>query len=163
MIIYLIWAIGHEKGKEGIQLNGIDKFSFEVLTFFVVMVVGIMCSGFVAGVNYNMPQELLIPIMSICYIIAYASTALYITTIIKRIKAKEFWHTFTTYRIYRWIKNQLNKTFRDDKHNKIKTSRKIIILYFLFIIASIILARIGSYIAVILLLSFFFLTLYKLL
>ena len=163
MIIYLIWAIGHEKGKEGIQLNGIDKFSFEVLTFFVVMVVGIMCSGFVAGVNYNMPQELLIPIMSICYIIAYASTALYITTIIKRIKAKEFWHTFTTYRIYRWIKNQLNKTFRDDKHNKIKTSRKIIILYVLFIIASIILAGVGSFIAVILLLALWFWTLYKLL
>ena len=163
MIIYLIWAIGHEKGKEGISLNGIDKFSFEVLTFFVVMVVGIMCSGFIAGVNYNMPQELLIPIMSICYIIAYASTALYLTTIIKRIKAKEFWHTFTIYRIYRWIKKQLNKTFRDDKHNKIKTSRKIIILYVLFILTSLILAGVGSFLAVILLLVLWIWTLYKLL
>ncbi len=163
MIIYLVWAIGHEKGKEGINLNGIDKFSFEVLTFFTFLVVGIMFGGFIGGLNYYIPRELLIPIVSMCYIIAYSALALYVTTIIKRIKAKEFWHTFTIYRIYRWLKNKFSKTFRDDENNKIKTNRKIILLYILFIIVSYILSGTGSFLSVILLLVFWIWVLYKLL
>ena len=163
MIIYLVWAIGHEKGKEGINLNGIDKFSFEVLTFFTFLVVGIMFGGFIGGLNYYIPRELLIPIVSMCYIIAYSALALYVTTIIKRIKAKEFWHTFTIYRIYRWLKNKFSKTFRDDENNKIKTNRKIILLYILFIIVSYILSGAGSFLSVILLLAFWIWVLYKLL
>ena len=163
MIIYLVWAIGHEKGKEGINLNGIDKFSFEVLTFFTFLVVGIMFGGFIGGLNYYIPRELLIPIVSMCYIIAYSALALYVTTIIKRIKAKEFWHTFTIYRIYRWLKNKFRKTFRDDENNKIKTNRKIILLYILFIIVSYILSGAGSFLSVILLLAFWIWVLYKLL
>ena len=163
MIIYLVWAIGHEKGKEGINLNGIDKFSFEVLTFFTFLLVGIMFGGFIGGLNYYIPRELLIPIVSMCYIIAYSALALYVTTIIKRIKAKEFWHTFTIYRIYRWLKNKFRKTFRDDENNKIKTNRKIILLYILFIIVSYILSGAGSFLSVILLLAFWIWVLYKLL
>ena len=163
MIVYLIWATGHEKGKEGIQLNSIDRISYEVISIVIMFVIGMMMSFAVASVESQIPQKILISVFLLCYLIGYACLAVWVSTTIRRIKAKQFFRSFLTYKVCRWIKVTIEKIFRKitDKEN---TNRKITIIYWGFVVISIILAcTMWSGIGLLVLIAFWIWAYYKLL
>ena len=139
MIVYLIWATGHEKGKEGIQLNSIDKISYEIISIVIMFVIGMMMSFAIASVESQIPQRILMSVFLLCYLIGYACLAVWLSTTIRRLKAKQFIRSFLTYKVCRWIKITIEKIFRKvtDKEN---ANRKITIIYWGFVFISIILA-----------------------
>ena len=135
MIIYLIWAIGHEKDKKEIQLGGIDKVPYEILLTIIFFALGIFISIGIASVETRIPQKMLIPLIVLSYLGSYASFAVGISTTIKRLKAKSFWHSFLIYKIYYWLKEKTKKFFKvvSDKNS---SKKKITIFYWGFIIVS---------------------------
>ena len=163
MIVYLIWATGHEKGKEGIQLNSIDKISYEIISIVIMFVIGMMMSFAIASVESQIPQRILMSVFLLCYLIGYACLAVWVSTTIRRLKAKQFIRSFLTYKICRWIKITIEKIFRKvtDKEN---ANRKITIMYWGFVVISIILAcTMWSGIGLLVLIAFWVWTYYKLL
>ena len=163
MIVYLIWATGHEKGKEGIQLNSIDKISYEIISIVIMFVIGMMMSFAIASVESQIPQRILMSVFLLCYLIGYACLAVWVSTTIRRLKAKQFIRSFLTYKICRWIKITIEKIFRKvtDKEN---ANRKITIMYWGFVVISIILAcTMWSGIGLLVLIAFWIWTYYKLL
>ncbi len=163
MIVYLIWATGHEKGKEGIQLNSIDRISYEIISIVIMIVIGMMMSFAIASVETQIPQKILISVFLLCYLIGYACLAVWVSTTIRRLKAKQFIRSFLTYKICRWIKVTIQKIFRKvtDKEN---TNRKITIIYWGFVAISMILAcTMWSGIGFIALIAFWVWVYYKLL
>ena len=163
MIVYLIWATGHEKGKEGIQLNSIDKISYEIISIVIMFVIGMIMSFVVASIESQIPQKILISVFLLCYLIGYACLAVWVSTTIRRLKAKQFIRSFLTYKVCRWIKVTLEKIFRKvtDKQN---TNRKITIIYWGFVAISIILACfLWSGIGFLILIAFWIWAYYKLL
>ena len=163
MIVYLIWATGHEKGKEGIQLNSIDKISYEIISIVIMFVIGMMMSFAVASVESQIPQRILMSVFLLCYLIGYACLAVWVSTTIRRLKAKQFIRSFLTYKVCRWIKVTIQKIFKKvtDKQN---TNRKITIIYWGFVVISIILAcTMWSGIGLLVLIAFWIWTYYKLL
>ena len=163
MIVYLIWATGHEKGKEGIQLNSIDRISYEVISIVIMFVIGMMMSFAIASIESQIPQRILISVFLLCYLIGYACLAVWVSTTIRRLKAKQFIRSFLTYKVCRWIKVTLEKVFKKvtDKQN---TNRKITIIYWGFVAISIILACfVWSGIGILILIAFWVWTYYKLL
>lgn len=135
MIVYLVWAIGHEKGKDEIQLSGIDKVPYEILITIIFFALGIFVSLGVASVETIIPQKMLIPLIVISYLGSYGSLAVGTATTIKRLKAKRFWRSFLMYKIYAWAKEKVKKLFNvvSDKNS---SKRKITIFYWGFIIVS---------------------------
>ena len=163
MIVYLIWATGHEKGKEGIQLNSIDKISYEIISIVIMFVIGMMMSFAIASVESQIPQRILMSVFLLCYLIGYACLAVWVSTTIRRLKAKQFIRSFLTYKVCRWIKITIEKIFRKvtDKEN---ANRKITIMYWGFVAISIILAcTMWSGIGLLVLIAFWVWTYYKLL
>ena len=163
MIVYLIWATGHEKGKEGIQLNSIDKISYEIIFTVIMFVIGMMMSFAVASIETQIPQRILMSVFLLCYVIGYACLAVLVSTTIRRLKAKQFIRSFLTYKICRWIKITVEKIFKKvtDKEN---TNRKITIIYWGFVVISILLACIfWSGIGLLILIAFWIWAYYKLL
>ena len=163
MIVYLIWATGHEKGKEGIQLNSIDRISYEVISIVIMFVIGMMMSFAIASIESQIPQRILISVFLLCYLIGYACLAVWVSTTIRRLKAKQFIRSFLTYKVCRWIKVTIEKIFKKvtDKQN---TNRKITIIYWGFVVISIILACfVWSGIGFLILIAFWIWAYYKLL
>lgn len=163
MIIYLCISIGHEKGKEGIVLNGIDKFPYEILFTIISMIIGIVLSIGIAGIEVQIPQKMVISLFLLSYLGSYASGMVLFVTTVKRIKAKQFWKTFLIYKIYAWIKRSLKKSINaiTDKTN---SNRKIAILYWSFIIiTSILISLSGSFFGFLLLIAFWILVFYEIL
>ena len=163
MVVYLIWATGHEKDKEGIQLNSIDRISYEIISIVIMTIIGMMMSFAVASVESQIPQKILVSVFLICYLIGYACLALWVSTTIRRLKAKQFIRSFLTYKVCRWIVVTTKKLFRKvtDKQN---TNRKITIIYWGFVGISVILAcAIWSGIGFLILIAFWGWVYYKLL
>ena len=163
MIVYLIWATGHEKGKEGIQLNSIDRISYEVISIVIMTIIGMMMSFAIASIETQIPQRILMSVFLLCYLIGYACLAVWVSTTIRRLKAKQFIRSFLTYKVCRWIKVTLEKIFKKvtDKQN---TNRKITIIYWGFVAISIILACfVWSGIGFLILIAFWIWAYYKLL
>ena len=143
MIIYLCWTIGYEKGKDKIELNRIDKLSYEILFLIVITVVGILMSLLIASAEFQVNQKILIPLALLEYLGSYTCLAVLFVSTIKRIKAKEFWHTFLVYRIYKWIKDTVKK-FINKMTDKSNLTKKIVIAYIAFVLISIILISVTS-------------------
>ena len=163
MIVYLIWATGHEKGKEGIQLNSIDRISYEVISIVIMFVIGMMMSFAIASIESQIPQRILMSVFLLCYLIGYACLAVWVSTTIRRLKAKQFIRSFLIYKVCRWVKVTLEKVFKKvtDKQN---TNRKITIIYWGFVVISILLACfVWSGIGFLILIAFWIWTYYKLL
>lgn len=163
MIVYLIWATGHEKGKEGIQLNSIDRISYEIISIVIMFVIAMMMSFAIASIETQIPQRILISVFLLCYLIGYACLVVWVSTTIRRLKAKQFIRSFLTYKVCRWLKVTIEKVFRKvtDKQN---TNRKITIIYWGFVVISIILACFGwSGIGLLILIAFWIWAYYKLL
>ena len=163
MIVYLIWATGHERGKEGIALNSIDKISYEIISIVIMFVIGMMMSFALASIETQIPQKILVSVFLLCYLIGYACLAVWVSTTIRRLKTKQFIRSFLTYKVCRWIKVNIEKIFRKvtDKEN---TNRKITIIYWGFVVISIILAcTMWSGIGLLVLIAFWIWAYYKLL
>ena len=159
--IYLIWAIGHKKDKEGITLDVLDKVPYEVLIFvycclipmFIAMVVNTKTESF----NY-----IFITITMISYIICYVITAALTITTIKRIKARQFWKSFLTYKVIRWFVNKFRK-YRDELKNKTENTKKIFWYYWGFVlISTIILTIFNTFWTILILIAFWMYAFYKL-
>ena len=162
MIVYLCLAIGHEKGKDKIQLNRIDRLSYEILFTIVIFVVGMLISLVIASTESKVPQKILGSIFLLGYLGSYTCVAVLFVSTIKRIKAKEFWHTFLIYRIYQWIKKSIKYVFKK-MTDKSSITKKIVILYILFLLISIFLiSTLGSFLGFLCLIGFWFWVLYML-
>lgn len=90
LCIYLIIAIGHTKGKEGIDINDFDKIPIEIILFIAVTIVCciIAATGEFISVIYDEYYNFAISILITGYFLAYIVCALVGVTTIKRIKAK---------------------------------------------------------------------------
>ena len=152
IVFYLIYAIGHRDGKEEITLNSLDKMSYELIT----IICGMISLSFLAIsiVALNMLNYITILFAFISYILAYIVASIWVVTTIKRIKAKEFLRSFTTYKIIRWIYHKF-KNLRATFRNKTPETKKIFWYYIVFIAISIILASLFyTGLAILLLIAF---------
>lgn len=146
--IYLIISIGHIKGKEKIELNDFDKIPIEIITGFVVIIVGastIIASYLLDKVN---PENIVgfISLFLALYFIGYILCASWGITLVKRIKGKTLFKSSILVSvlklIFKIIKNIFNsiKKFIFKCYLKIKNSVplfiKIVISLFLLILIS---------------------------
>ncbi len=164
--IYLIWSIGHSKKKEGIILNSIDKFPYEILAIILIT----MCSFCIVAIESilnvtDISINLLTSVIQTSYLIGYISLAVLGVSTIKRLKAKEFIHTLLIYMIYKKIKDKIIST-GNKVLDKSKSQNQIIIDYIGFVVISVLLGIIiilGFPLLSIVLIGFWAWTLYKLL
>lgn len=163
IFLYLCFSIGHQKGKEGIELTSIDRFPYEILVTISFTIIGILCSLMIASFDSSSMGNLIYSIWLLCYLGSYVSIAVLGITTIKRIKAKEFWHSFLIYRIFRWVKRQIAKVVTkaiDGSH----MSKRITFFYIGFVLLSIFLGlMVRSGIAFIILIAFWIWVYYQLL
>ena len=124
-LIYLIYSVGHLKGKEGIALTWIDKIPLEILVvayfFIFFMEVMIMASCvYILTVDVNL--SLMLIIMSGYFT---ALNALYIAgTLLKRIKSNTFITNTIFYRFFKWLGRKLTN-FKNAIFTNLKLGRKI--------------------------------------
>ena len=159
--IYLFWAIGHRKGEEGISINLIDKLPYEVVFLMfcciIPMFIAIVENSITETFNY-----IFITITIISYIICYVITAVLTITTIKRIKARQFWKSFFTYKVIKWIANKIRK-FEDEIKNKTENTKKIFWYYWGFVlVSSILLSTFVTGISILILIAFWIWLYYKL-
>ena len=165
IIIYLIWSIGHKKGKEEIEITSIDKIPYEVLvvgfTIVIVVFAEILFSIF-SSLN-DIPINLVIGGLVGTYLVIYISLLVIVVSTIRRIKGKIFFRSFLIYRIGKYIKNLLKK-IQQNFSDKTGAIKKLTILYVLFIIIFIILQQFcNSFFGVVLMVAFLWIVYYKLL
>lgn len=163
IFLYLCFSIGHQKGKEGIELSSVDHFPYEILVTISFTIIGILCSIMMASFESNLMGNLIYSIWLLCYLGSYASIAVLGITTIKRIKAKEFWHSFLVYRIFRWIKRKITKVITKAIDGS-RMSKRITFFYIGFVLISICLGlMMRSGIAIIILIAFWIWVYYQLL
>ena len=159
--IYLLWAIGHKKGKEGITLDFIDELPYELVFLLFCIIIPMFWAIAVNSVTDSF-NYIFVTILIISYIICYVMTAGLTITTIKRIKAKQFWRSFLTYRILRWFKNKIKK-YIDEFRNKTDNTKKIFWLYWGFVlITTILLSMFVTGIAILILIAFWIWAYYQL-
>lgn len=141
---YLILSLGHRKSYEGIYLNYLDKLPLEIL-FFILLFVGSIF-GFIGYVGPTIIDSILAIIGVILFFIdLYICLAIFVSTIIKRIKAGTFYKSTLLYKILKWTNKTLTKFSIWIKTNtklifeNTSITLKLAIIYFGFILGSIIL------------------------
>jgi len=119
---YLVMSVGHTKGKEGIDINDLDKVPFEIL-FVIVMIITWIGAAVVAVFGETRMEEyykLMFSGIITAYFVVYTATIIFITTFVKRIKAKVLMKTSITGKITLWIWGFTKKTV-----NKIDNALKL--------------------------------------
>lgn len=118
IIVYLISAIGHTKGKEGIDFNDFDKIPIEIILlvggFIVCCILGVAIVSLdsISAEYYDFANSLLLT----GYFISYILCAVMSVTTIKRIKARNLIKNSLTGRFCRWSWNLCKNIYK-----KIKT------------------------------------------
>ena len=159
--IYLLWAIGHKKGKEGITLNFIDELPYELVFLLFCCIIPMFWAIAVNSITDSF-NYIFVTILIISYIICYVMTAALTITTIKRIKAKQFWRSFLTYKILRWCKNKIKK-YTDEFKNKTSNTKKVFWLYWGFVlITTILLSMFVTGIAILIVIAFWIWAYYRL-
>ena len=141
---YLIMSIGYKKGKEGIDLNDIDKIPIEILILVIVFVIGLVAllvDNFygTATIYYKLYLSAIIT----GYLLIYVLLAIGMTSVIKRIKAKTIIKNSITCKVLKLCQKLLIKLKKglDTFTERINITWKIIgytiiyILLMLFVIA----------------------------
>lgn len=153
-VVYLCVSVGHKKGVEGIYLSNFDKKPIDIICIVVILVILIFIA-FILQTNifaFNVMSYtqfiLQITVIIISYFSIYALTALILTTIIKRIKAKQLIKTTFIYKIIKTIQNNLNKLFETLSYDR-KNFLKIIGFIFLNIFLIIIFREFGVFLDII--------------
>ena len=142
-VVYLCVSVGHKKGVEGIYLSNFDKKPIDIICIVIILVI-MMFLAFILqtnifGINVMSYTQFIlqITVIIISYFSIYALTALILTTIIKRIKAKQLIKTTFIYKIIKTVQNSLNKLFETlsyDRKNFLKIIGFIFLNIFLIII-----------------------------
>ena len=153
-VVYLCVSVGHKKGVEGIYLSNFDKKPIDIICIVVISVI-LMFIALILQTNifaFNVMSYtqfiLQITVIIISYFSIYALTALILTTIIKRIKAKQLIKTTFIYKIIKTIQNNLNKLFETLSYDR-KNFLKIIGFIFLNIFLIIIFREFGVFLDII--------------
>ena len=158
--IYLCWAIGHEKGKDEIELGYIDKVPYEILFLTWAVLLTILVS--VAVQCLNVANYITLIFAFVLYFICYIICAITAVSTIKRLKARKFIKSFLTYKVGKWCFDKLKKLF-DTLDEKTTENKRLFWYYLLFIIVSVLLACLFyTGIAIILLIGFWVWSYYKL-
>lgn len=137
--IYLILSTGYKKGVKGIHLDWLDKLPLELLGVIALCVLGIEIGLMALGyqcLQSDMTLGIIILIMSVY--LSIFSGIYTLGSILKRIKAKQFFSNTYIARIWNWIKRiycKMKKYIFDNRSDSIK-----IALYMsIFVIISILL------------------------
>ncbi len=159
-IVYLILGIGHKKEVDGIYTNKLDNIPLEILTILCIGIVFLevlLLSG-VLSIMRNMVYTGIFYGIVIGYVM-YATIAVYLVTIIRRIKAKILIKNTLTYKIFQTTKKifrNISNDILENTPNKIK----LIVFYVGFIVISSMLLLIGldteGYILILILIGFWF-------
>ena len=133
-MIYLVFALGHKKGKKGISLDLLDELPYEIICIICFTIVAIFLTiaiNIMSAMKYTA-----IMISLIAYFICYIACAILGTTTIKRLKAKKFLKSFLIYKILRWCYRKIKKI---DSEIRTKTAegKKIFWIYIIFILLNI--------------------------
>lgn len=110
IVIYLIISIGYKKGKEGIDLNDIDRIPIEILLGIILSVIALVI--ILVEIFYGAQTiyyKLYLSAIITEYLIIYVLFAIGITSIIKRIKAKTIVKNSVTYRVLKLCQKLLAK------------------------------------------------------
>lgn len=110
--IYLIISIGHTKGKDGIDLNDLDKIPLELVGVIFLIGLGMVGIGFgildgVASFQENV--NLFLSILLTMYVVGYITCAVAFDTCVKRIKSRTFIRNTWTFKCCRWFVNIVKK------------------------------------------------------
>lgn len=162
IMVYLIWSIGHQKAIEGIALNSLDKTPYELICFiaFLMLFFVLLIANVLSSITLNF---LSISFWIIDYFVGYVICAVVGVTTIKRMKAKIFFKELWISKMMRafgrqW--KQIEKAFRENP----ATTKKVVILYWIFIIiSSILIAMQGSFFMFLVLIGFWIWSFYKIL
>lgn len=102
---YLVMSVGHTKGKEGIDINDLDKVPFEILFAIVMVIAGIGFAVVEVFGETRMEEyyKLMLSGIITAYFVVYTATIILITTFVKRIKAKILIKTSITGKVVLWI------------------------------------------------------------
>ena len=124
-LIYLIYSVGHLKGKEGIALTWIDKILLEILAvvyFFILFIEAMIMASCVFILTVDVNLSLMLIIMSGYFT---ALNALYIAgTLLKRIKSNTFITNTIFYRFFKWLGRKLTN-LKNAIFTNLKLGRKI--------------------------------------
>ena len=124
-LIYLIYSVGHSKGKEGMTLTWIDKIPLEILAvayFFIFFIEILVMASCVVILTVDVNLSLMLIIMSGYFT---ALNALYIAgTLLKRIKSNTFITNTIFYRFFKWLGRKLTN-FKNAIFTNLKLGRKI--------------------------------------
>lgn len=134
---YLLWSIGHKKGKKEINLNSIDKIPYEIIT--IVSLILIYIFIYILANIFNTINYIVLIGGTMTYFICYILCAIWGTTTIKRIKAKKFFESFLIYKIARWCCQKVKKYSNEIKKDMF-VSKNIFWYYLNFIAISVILS-----------------------
>ncbi len=110
LIIYLTSAIGHDEDeKKSVEINTFDRIPIEAICFVAML---ISCLPFIllefVGTDYNAITSIAIT----AYFIIYICVAITMTTIIKRVKAKQFLRTSFIGKVLIWWLNICKKIIK---------------------------------------------------
>lgn len=109
-IAYLIISIGYKKGKEGIDLNDIDKIPLEIILAVLLVIVSVVL---LVGVNIDSLAfdyyKLYVSGMVTAYFVLCILAELTANTIIKRIKSKTLIKNTLTWHLWQICKKIFNK------------------------------------------------------
>lgn len=107
---YLLMAIGHKKGKQGIELNDIDEIPIEIVTIILIIIIATIfyITDMFTYTKYSY-YKLFISETITAYFVIYILIEITVTTIIKRIKAKTLIKSSLTWKILKLCKKILLK------------------------------------------------------
>lgn len=109
IILYLIIAIGHKKGVQGISLNDFDRIPLEII-FFMYMMIACLPIALLNILDFTETQiNLIISVLITVYFVFYILTMITLHTMIKRIKAKMFWKTTLVGRLCIFVKQEYDR------------------------------------------------------
>ena len=124
-LIYLIYSVGHSKGKDGVTLTWIDKIPLELLAiaYFIILFIEVMIiASCVVILTVDVNLSLMLIIVSGYFT---ALNALYIAgTLLKRIKSNTFITNTIFYKFFKWLGRKLTN-LKNAIFTNLKLGRKI--------------------------------------
>lgn len=104
IMAYLVVSIGHKKNHEGIYVDWIDKIPLEIL--FIIASIALTIEGIMFGQFMNLLQEFFttgISLLLLMGLVIYITTAIFLVSLIRRIKAKVFFKHTLCYKIAKYF------------------------------------------------------------
>ena len=145
LIIYLVISVGHSDEVKKVEMNSFDNIPIEIVIFFAIL---ISCIPFVMLEVAENNYDAIISIAITAYFVIYICSVITMTTIIKRIKAKQFLRTSIIGKILIWwlqickkIVNKIKDIWKTITYSAKTTSKVIIsasIMIFLWIVIALI-------------------------